>query len=538
MSELLNLIRDFLSALFTGSLHASRKRREMKKAAHELRQRNPNIFHFSSNEIMPPFPAALYKLSRYVRTLTRLFDRTIFHADKKTAERFRDYLVEGRLTEDDRLRKSEFTAAAMRARLERTGSFQETMKAIEADFEKYLALFRQPEFADFNREYAQVERLADLTRFPFEKILSFFDPHIASPDVGYKPRFAPVLAQNLTQDLMELYFTLSGCEPGADTAEGVVILHHRLMRIPDADEAEKIRKLVGFIRTLLDKYFSRQSLLCLIRLSSENAALTLPEQRDTTDFLEIFKTRLRARFELEREKLRREHTESEVAADLKNLLHGAALLDVRGYTAGVAQELADGGFDTFTHIQAIRILKTFVSEFFEPHIKEHVKMLVIDGFFEDKEFKDRFIGFFHTAQAAVDDIGLFEDTLNGTGDVSLQNLRGYLEKHRNGKTVEASLNQLVEAINENASRLIERLVGVFFGFSRALDELLADAKQRAPAIVSNINVMGGERNADRLARLHEDAEALSLFLSIMKHFTVIGKKTPRTAAAPPRRVPG
>ncbi len=538
MSELLNLIRDFLSSLFTGSLHASRKRRELKKAARELRQHNPDVFRFSSNEIMPPFPAALYKLSRYVRTLTRLFERTLFHPDIKTAERFRDYLVEGRLTEDDRLRKTDFTAAALRARLERTGSFQETMKAIGTDFEKYLALFRQPEFADFNREYAQVERLAELTRFPFEKILSFFDPHITSPDVGYKPRFSPVLAQNLTQDLMDLYFTLAGCEPGADTAQGVVILHHRLTRIHDADEANKIRKLVGFIRTLLGKYFSRQALLCLIRLSSENATLTLPEPRDTTDFLEMFKTRLRARFELEREKLRREHSESEVTADLKNLFHDTPLLDVRGYTAGVAQELTDGGFDAFTHIQGLRILKSFVSEFFEPRIKEHIKLLVIDGFFENKEFKDRFIGFFHTAQAAVDDIGLFEDTLNGSGDVSLQNLRGYLEKHRDGKTVEASLNQLVEAVDDNAARLIERLVGVFFGFSRSLDELLADATQRAPAIVSNINVMGGERNAERLAQLHGDAEALTLFLSIMKHFTVVGKKAARTASAAPRRAPG
>jgi hypothetical protein len=530
MSEFLNLIRDFLSSLFTGSFRTSRQRREMRAAARELRQRNPDVYRARTNEVLPAFPEALYKLSRSVRSLTRLFDKTILNPDPALTELFRDWLVEARLCENDRLTKMSFTRDAMRRRLGQSGSFQNALRDICADFEHYLALFRQPEFADFNHEYAQVEQLAELSRYPFEKILSFFDPRIASREGNDKPSFTPVLAQHLTQDLMDLYFALVGFEAGSTVAENTVRLHRRLMRIPNADEEDKIRTIIGLIRTIVRTYFSLQSLLCLIRLSSENADLTLPVTREMTDHLELFKSRLRARFELERERLRREHSESEVTAELQSLFHDTPLAEIRGYTEALSNTLAEEGFESFTRMRGLQIVKSFVYGPFETSIKEHIKQLVIDGFFENKTFKERFIDFFHTCQSAVDEIARLEEMITGPGDVSVRTIGEYLDKHRGGKSVSASLNQLVQTINDNAARLIETVANVFFGFSRSLDELLADARQHVPTIVGNIKVIGGDHNQERLHDLVTDAQRLTLFISIMRKFTVIG--TDREMKAP------
>ena len=57
-----------------------------------------------------------------------------------------------------------------------------------------------------------------------------------------------------------------------------------------------------------------------------------------------------------------------------------------------------------------------------------------------------------------------------------------------------------------------------------LTELLEDAKQHSPLIVSNIKVIGGDRNAEFLATLADDQRAMGRFIEVMRHFTVIRKE--------------
>ncbi|MBN2354369.1 MAG: hypothetical protein JXD23_17495 [Spirochaetales bacterium] len=528
MSELLNFIRDLFASIFTGNVKTSRLHRELKIVWRELRQRNPSFFRPRTNEILPAFAEAVYRWSQYARYLTALFQKTILNENGRMAELYRDHLVESKLDEKDRFKKNNFTYAAMNARLSQSPSFRDTLADITRDFEDYLSLFRQPEFATCDEEFANIERLALLSRYPYEKILSFFDPGTATMDRNYKPTFVPVLAQNATQELMDFYFSIAELDLGKNVAENVVLLFRRYRKTQDKEGEEKVRKIVSLLDTLRKKQLSRETLLCLIRLSGEDPRLSLPADRAAAAALELYKARFLSRFELVREKLLREHSQSRVAGDVSVLFGQSPLLEPRCYTDGLSNELQEEGFPSFTHLQALRILKSFVVLLYEKSIKEHLQQLVIEGYFEQKTFKDRFIALFHETLNAVDKITMFETSLGELGDVSVAKVTEYLEKHKNGKTVTASLNQLVETINDNVSRLLEATVNSFVRFRVAFDELLADAKQLTPSIVSNIRVIGGDRNSEIMKRLAADRDAISLFLDIMKNFTVIR----RPAASP------
>jgi hypothetical protein len=537
MSEFLNLIRDLVSTLFTGNFRISRKRRELKKTVRELRQKNPEIYKPHTNEVLPVFGETLYSFSRQIRSLTRLFDKTILNDHPPTAERFRDHLANALLSEEEALARTHFQYAAMKTRLTEAASFEEALRDLNAEFDRWLALFKQPLFADWNREITQVERLAALSRYPFNKLLAFFDPGIVSGEAGYQPSFSPVLVQHLTQDLMDFHFSIAGLDAGPTVSEHVVRLHQRLMKIPDGDDEAKIRKIVSWLDGRAKKYFSRLTLLCLIRLASDNPHLVLPEDRETTDYLGSYLGRLRTRFELDREKVVREHAENAVTFEVKQLFQGRELLDVTGYDEALSRELAAAGHDGFSHLPAARILKSFVMGFFEPSIKESVKQLLIEGFFESKVFRDRFVGSFHQTQSVMDDLTVFEQTLAEPGAAGTAAIRRALEKQQDGKAVSTSLSQLVETVNGNVARLIETATGAFARFHRTLAELLADAKEHAPAIMSNIRVIGGERNPERLRELSAGAEQLAAFLSIMRRFTVIEAPRERPGA-PQRSLPG
>jgi hypothetical protein len=531
MSELLNLIRDLFTSIFSGNVKTSRLRRELKKVYRDLRQRNPDFFKPHTNEVLPAFAEAVHKWSQYVRALNELFEKTLFSPNSRMAELFRDHLIESKLEENSRLLKAEFTYAAMKARFAGTASFKETLAEISRQFDGYLALFRNAEFSSCDEELTHLERFALLSRFPYEKLLSFFDPGTATLDRRYKPRFVPVLAQNLTQELMDLYFSMAEVDLDQGIAQNVVVLFRRLKKVSDSEEEEKIRKIVSLLALVQSKYLSRPTLLCLVRLAAVDPQLTLPVDHEQRPSLELYKSRFLSRFELDREKLVRENTQTEVAGDLTTLFKGQPLLEMRGYSELLSRELQEEGYPHFTHLQAMRILKTFILTFFESSIKEHIKQLVIDAFFEQKTFREIFIAHFHETQSAAEKIAALENTLSEKGEVSALKVKEYLAKHRDGKTVSASLSQLVETINDNVDRLIESATNDFAQFHAAFEQLLIDAKQHTPSIISNIKVIGGERNPEFMNICHGDQETIAGFLGIMKHFTVIRQPAARVQRA-------
>ncbi|MBN1525590.1 MAG: hypothetical protein JW904_14015 [Spirochaetales bacterium] len=521
MGDLIDAIKTFFSSLFFGETPEVMKRRELRKIYRELRKPPFHYYRASTNEVLPAFADSVYKFAIQVRTLEDLFSKTILNENSKIAESFKNYILESKLDDKTLGIKEKFTFEAVFSKLSTSMSIKSALEEINNRFREFMKAFDSPEFLNFDSGFTQLDRLAALSRHDFEKLLSFFDPDINLRSKDQSVHFSPAIGAHMIQELMDIYFLFAELDLETGVSDHVVRLLEKLKTTVTDSEIDKIHRIISKLDSIHKKQLPASIFQYLLQAIHSDPNLVLEADRGTRTFLELYRSKLLSRFELSKEKAVRERNQLEFRNELRNIFQDKELVEIKGYDDALSNLLEFSGFPIFSHLLPFRVLKSFLIYFFEPSIKETLKKLVINSFFEDKSFKDSFISLFHATQSAIEKIVSFEDSLFEAVEESIPSIKEYLSKHEKGKQVGASLSNCIESLNTRARDLIEDITNDFYSFFIAFSKLIDDSKQHAPAIISNIRVISGDRNHEFLEQLAGASKKLSIFLEAMRHFTVI-----------------
>ena len=222
--------------------------------------------------------------------------------------------------------------------------------------------------------------------------------------------------------------------------------------------------------------------------------------------------------------------------EIKAMFNDAELLALRGYEEETARTLHEDGYNTFTHVRGLQVLKSFTALRFEQGMKEHINKLMVEGYFENKSFLTGLSNLFYGCSGALESITGFEDSLVDGGRVSVAAIHRYREKP--SKQTAAQLNKLVEQVNARASKLIEEGTNLFYNLANMLLEVIHDFKQPTPSHVTNIKVIAGTKNREFIGSLVQEYNETIKFIRVMKNFTILRSQaqaeTPAGAATTDR----
>jgi hypothetical protein len=520
MLKIFQALKNFFSTLIMGNTEEVKKKRDLKKILKEIKQHKPLFYKQSTGQILPQFARTLLTFLQYLHPLKELIYKTILNENDRLAEKFKEYLIEVRLEENMQLKKQNFTYEEINKRLLHTVSVRTETEILNKEFAEFIKLFSGPDFSSFDSEFTALEHFISLCRHDFIRLLMYFDPDI-SLSTGYKPRFAPCIGHHANQDLMDFYFIFAELDLSSGIDKNLIYLIKRLKKnVTEVDEI-KIKKIVSTLDTIQKTYLSPGILLSMLRVINADPYFTIKTDTSTKSYLDVYKGKLSSRFQRDVEKVTRECTEREILKDLSQLFNENDLVEIEGYTEDMAKMLQAESFNSFTYTKPLKILKSFTMYHFENKIQETIKKIIINGFFEDKKFKDRFVNLFHAAQGVKDAISDFEHTLTATGEVSINKIRKYLVDYKKGKSVVYSLNKLIETINNMAIKVIEDYTNIYYAFQEVITEIITDSKQHAPTLISNIKVIGGDKNQELWSNLLESQKLMNVFTGIMKNFTII-----------------
>jgi hypothetical protein len=92
--------------------------------------------------------------------------------------------------------------------------------------------------------------------------------------------------------------------------------------------------------------------------------------------------------------------------------------------------------------------------------------------------------------------------------------------HDQGKPVAPLVSKIVDTIEQDVRKLVEEGCNYIQNLNLLVSDLLEDAKQKTPAMISNLKEIAG-RPKDFLAALTAAQSNLQLFIKIMRNFTEI-----------------
>jgi hypothetical protein len=521
MASVFEYLQDFFFMLFSRDPRGTDRRRALRVLAEKLRQVQPPVYRRSAGgQLLPAFGYNLLQLSYLLAPLDELFQKTLYSEDARLAERFRQHLAVARLPEAQARRLPEFGLQAMRQRtLASAGPIKELDK-IDQEFQQLLAAFSAAEFYSFDLDFMAMDRLASLCRHDLGAMFKLFEPGFNPAQKGRKPNFQPIPAKKALKELLDLYFILAGIQLSDGVEANLFALLDRLEHERSGTARERVRTVLARLEKLLERELAPALLVSLIRVIQEDPEANPRAVSEEQASLQAIRAGLAAGFQQDRDRLQREINENTIGSDLRTLFGGAEPLEVPGYSEALARELSSRNYDSFARVKPLAILKSFILAHFEKSLRDPLKRLLVEGTFAEKVFELNFNNTFYGCEGLYGRLRQLEDALQ-SGSLAAEKLAKFLQMHDQGKPVAPLVAKTVETIEQDVRKLVEEGCNSFYNLHVLLGELLEDAKQKAPTLISNVKEVMGRPGKDSLAALAAAQANLQLFIKIMRNFTEI-----------------
>jgi hypothetical protein len=481
----------------------------------------PAYYRLSSEQVLPGFAQDLLLFCQALKPLMDLADRTLAHPDMRISRRYFDFLLEGGLPPADLERKASFVYDGMKTRVENAILAEDEHDAINRDFQHFLGGIEDLGKSGLNVELIEAQRFVEICRHDWERVIGLFDPSASLEDPKYRPDFQPCDGESLLPELLDIHYLCSGFIFSDMLMRKIMKVYDRYAPAAAAGNTARIEKAFSTLNKIRQFRLSDETLMILIRLIKRNPAFKPDLKREQVNFIDQYKRQLVSQFERDRERLLRERHETLVAKDIKDLFQGIEISPVEAYNddndAFLRRETPHG----FTHIKPLGILKTFVIGVFDARIKDNVKKILVEGYFDNKAFQNNLANILYQCDRTVGRITAFEDGLRSTGRFSMSGVRRYVEEMRHGKDIMPFLVKLVDEINAKARSICEDETGLFEMLGTTIGDILADYRKSSPDLVTNIRTMGGSRNKEYLATLAEHRRLIDVFVRVMRNFSYV-----------------
>jgi hypothetical protein len=521
MNSILEFLRRLIDLIFSGSSPEAEKRKRLRDLSSELRSMSPPYYDPRSKEVLPGLASVVFKLSRVTKPIRQITLKTICSEDTQLSGRYWDYLIEARLPEPYHEKRQRFTYEEMKKRTAGISHTDAELKRMASEAEDFLGVISDIDAVSFNDGCDNLARLANVCQFNFRSLLSRFDNNFDEKSRDYKPSFRPAAEDDVLPQLMDFFYVAADLSISREVELNLSNLLDRLRGNKAESHKETINKATRWLRECFERYLSTEVMADLLRVIKKDPDYVPKRDESCHDYLEEFKRRFRERYDRNVERITRELDERLIAMDLSSLFRNAELLEIDAYNEETNNLLLQHDFQGFTHVKALQIVKSFIAMKFEKDLKDVIKRILVDGFFEDKMFQQSMSTSVYECENALSLILEFERNLQDREKDSVRELKRHLQLLRQGKNVVTSLNKLIEAIDTRAGEIVETVTNYYNKLQNILAEVLNDFKLRTPIRVANIKVLGGNRNNEMIKLLIDRRNDISRFINIMKHFTVV-----------------
>jgi len=528
LNTLIVFIQDFFESLFSSSSPEYKKKHQLKQIALQLKTAETPLWR-PDGYILPSFPTTLYQISQFLQPVRSILDATITSSDHRTAERYRDYLLELALSNEQRAERKSFTLseraeALIAQRLSPSKVIEEQGKR----FGQFLRVLDSPTMHQAGLLLQKVDALSDFCQFDFNALFAFFDPafkvHSGNDSTVENPSFHSVEVVEIIPVLMDLYYLLTNLDLNPAIIDIVAILEAKRSGTQLSEELSgRIHRLFQAIIYLLQKKVGKDTVLAIIRVTKEDPAF-LPEQPNiSTDYVAQYKERITEFFHSDSRKLLKEQQESEIQTLIDATFGNRTLESIQGYNETTNSLLQEFTPFSLEWIKPLEIIKTFARHYFEHHFKQILRSVIVEGYFSNRTLQSSLSTSYYFCESIGAKMAEFEQLFDDNQPCSLKILTGYLTELEKGMDFEKPLRKMVENMNLHARNFIQHAVNNYmevFNFSLII---LEDNKKSVPEYITNIRTLAtSAKNGESYSWLEKESGVFRNFLDIMKKYAIVG----------------
>lgn len=525
---ILQLLKELFETLFLSSSPEAQKKQALRKVDYELRAVQPVIY--KNNQLQPGFAEAIRLLYQHTKPLADLFSETIASEDVKRNERFLDKLVISGFSPEEQVQLEQLSYEHRKAEISEADSNPtKVLEAQRRNMSRIVSKLNTQEFLKIDVVLADMMQLSDFCRFNFVSILSFFDSNFTGFMSSYTPSFQCVEPKTVEKVLGELYFLSANLKITQAVSKAIIALMQiRKGEYPSDKEQADILHHLKSILYILNHIITAASLKNIIILAQENVAANPPMATYKSSARQKFSARFQEYYDADERRIKQELKDATTNSELKSLFGDQPIIPLDGYNEELNNTLHTNTSFSLSWIRPLSIIKTFLTVYFSEPIKSLLNDLVIEGFFNNPNYKTQFSSTVYACSACLDQIKEFEKEFNANGKFNITMIEGYIRDSHKNPEFTKQLEDTIDEINEEAKALMSSHTTSLYALFDALGDILVDAKKAKNEIIDNLKVLFlSSRNRDSSDLLERQYPSWEFFFDIMKNYTIISLKAPQ-----------
>lgn len=519
----LQVIQNFIENIFNRNSPEVQKKLQMRKLENEIKAYQPSIF--KNGFLLPNFAEAIRVLYLNSKPLNDLLSATIAASDVQRSKRYEAQLVFTGFTHENQkiIESLEYEAR----KVELTSTTFTSSQIFDRQHKKLDKILRElgtDTFKKIDSDLILLHQLNDFCKFNFVTILQIFDPHFISVDLKYNPSYQEIHVERICNILEDLYYVLNGLKISTSTVNAISalasLISTNMAFKADIDGLVANLKKIAYV---INHIISADKLKTLILYAKSDINYAPKSISYSESARKNFSEMISSKFKTDEQRIKTEMKDEKITLELERLFGSSTpLLSLNGYCDATNQKLLEGAGLSFIWLLPMRILKTFLAVYMTESIRSLLNDIVIEGFFNNPSYKSDFSADVFAALESSHVVQEFEDSFLPGKEFAVSTLEGYLRDSHNDSAFLKKLEQIVNSINLQASKIIAKETNNINKLYKHLTDLIADAKKPTSEIISNLKVlMMSSRNRDNTDLLEKQHPKWEFFFEIMKNYAII-----------------
>jgi hypothetical protein len=469
------------------------------------------FFRPRSEELDPSFAAYLYDIYK------TLYPVQSFALDIGRINRLKQITVESFMDREtlDIIRK--LRPEAIQERMKQTQP-KEVSRQLKDELAALSAAFDSGRVNEMNRCYNLILTLMKLARFDFYTLLQRFDPHLPEGNVNYLPRFVPLKAEELLQELANFMSVISGLEPSEDWKNAMAVL--KIVR--DGRELIPLNHLNIMLINIRELRLSG-IIEAIGQITSKDPVWQVKPVRASDEHLaETWIGEKSAEVQHVINEIVTEQWNAQAAA-LANAVFGTPdVTRLQNYNRETNELYLKAGLDGFYYAEALNYLAAFIQDFVDKELQELCDILLVRGQWianaQSLEMSDGF----HTIADNTPRIFALDETLGEKG-TNGPRLKAALLRVDRDKTQARYINSITGGLDEEALDMINTAVQALVIVGKHLKNLLEDVPKNPHEVLINWKELGYFSKTPVNARIGEAYKKINYFVQLMLLLTHPGE---------------
>jgi hypothetical protein len=496
-------LMDKVFSFFSGEGLTDEKQNMLKQTAKELNQsKYSKYFRVRSEEIESTFTSFMFSVYKIIFPIRQ------FMRDEKKVARLKQITIESCIDGDilEIISRLDHDTLDSRAK---TTKGEELKAGIQADIERLAVLFDEGRIAVANRRYELASALGQFVRYNFPAFFKKFDTHFVDGSFTVEPRFPPLKAVLIVNEIGEFLTVTQPLKP-EDDWNGLL----NILRVCEGQELVNREQFLMMITTLREIHTSK-ILELIVQYTLRNPVwqwrhLSFHENIGN-EWLELKKAEASSYIK----KIDNAKKNSQINALTKEIFEATDLVRLENYTVQLGEPFRIRNLEYFLYAEGLNYLKAFLEDYVEKEINELCDILLIRGQWTNNTMAREMSESLHALMDEAKPIAALDGGMSDDG-ADGSRLRAAMLRVDRDQTQARNINVIVSKNNDQALEIINDAAQSLIVIGKHLKNLIEDVQKKHPELLINwreLNLVSKEPLAQRMT---VDFKRINYFIQLMR----------------------